>query len=81
MAVGDVYFYHTNVADVVAFAESDEYTWEKRGEDVTVVDLVLTGFSSGTARRKRVTVGDGVNEASATAVNGGNRGYVDAGTP
>jgi hypothetical protein len=56
MAFGDVYGYRTNVADVVAFAEGDEYTANVRGEDVSVVDLVLTGFSTGSARRKAVPV-------------------------
>lgn len=57
MAFGDVYGYRTNVTDVVAFAEGDEYTTTVGGEDdVTVVDLVLTGQSSGSARRSAVPV-------------------------
>jgi hypothetical protein len=56
MAFGDVYGYRTNATDVVAFAEGDEYAATVNGEAVTAVDLVLTGFASGTARRKRVPV-------------------------
>ncbi|MCA1799726.1 MAG: hypothetical protein LC650_00250 [Actinobacteria bacterium] len=56
---GDVYGYKTNAGLVVAFAEGDEYA---DGGD-TKVDLVLTGQSSGGARRKGVVVGTGVNEA------------------
>jgi len=52
MAFGDVYGYKTNVSTVVAFAEGDE----RDLDGVTVVDLVLTGFASGTARRKNVPV-------------------------
>jgi hypothetical protein len=62
MAFGDVYGYRTNTKDVVAFAEGDEYTV---GSD-TVVDLVLTGQSSGGARRKAVVVGDDTGAGAAT---------------
>ena len=67
MAFGDVYGYRTNSKDVVAFAEGDEYT----EEDVDYVDLVLTGQSSGGARRKRVEVStDDVAEVNQAFVPG-----------
>lgn len=66
MAFGDVYGYRTNVTTVVAFAEGDEY--DADGTAATTgdrfVDLVLTGFASGTARRQRVPVAD--SSAAAT---------------
>ena len=68
MAFGDTYGYVTNSNVVVAFAEGDEYGVDADGNvtDTTgepesdaefdAVDLVLTGQSSGGARRKRVVV-------------------------
>lgn len=56
MAFGNVYGYKTNVSTIVAFAEGDERTVTVDGDDVTVVDLVLTGQASGTARRYGVPV-------------------------
>lgn len=72
MAFGDLYGYRTNVTDVVAFAEGDEVqeenpAWDDDGAQTdpdadgdpryfNYVDLVLTGQSSGTARRSRVPV-------------------------
>lgn len=52
MAFGTRYGYKTNVGSVVAFAEGDEYV----DDTVTKVDLVLTGMSSGGARRAGVPV-------------------------
>lgn len=52
MAFGDVYGYKTNSRSVVAFAEGDEFD----NDGVNSVDLVLTGQSSGTARRTAVPV-------------------------
>lgn len=68
MAFSDAYGYVTNSNVVVAFAEGDEYGVDADGNvtdttDVTgstaeydAVDLVLTGQSSGGARRRRVQV-------------------------
>ena len=65
MAFADTYGYKTNVGSVVAFAEGDEYGVDAEGAVVDAgdqsaeydaVDLVLSGQSSGGARRKRVEV-------------------------
>lgn len=64
MAFGSAYAYHTNTRDVVALAESDEYSVGGN----TVVDLVLVGFDNG--RRTAVVVGDGINQASPAGETG-----------
>jgi hypothetical protein len=68
MAFGDVYGFRTNSYDVVAFAESDEYSV---GGD-TVVDLILVGFDNG--RRTAVVAADSesalVNQAWPAGANG-----------
>ena len=66
MAFGERYGYKTNVGSVVAFAEGDEYA---DGGD-TKVDLVLTGMSSGAARRKGVVVATSAAAAEANQAFG-----------
>lgn len=56
MAFGDAYKFKTNSRDVVALAESDEYS---SGED-TVVDIVLVGVDNG--RRAGVLVAANAGE-------------------
>lgn len=62
MAFGDTYGYKTNASVVVAFAEGDERTVTvEGGTNYNVVDLVLTGQGSGTARRYDVRVATEAN--------------------
>lgn len=66
MAFGDVYKFKTNSRDVVALAESDEYS---SGED-TVVDVVLVGVDNGRRAGVLVAADSGshvVNTVLATA--------------
>jgi hypothetical protein len=69
MSFGAIYAYRTNSRNVVAIAESDEYS---AGSD-TVVDVVLVGVDNG--RRQGVTVAADaeahvVNTVLATYANG-----------